>query len=73
MDGRSDLYSVGVVGYAMLAGRVPFDGKGLHEVLLQHVTTPPPPLAAAAPDAPEDLVAAVERCLQKEPAARWPD
>ncbi|MFL5583134.1 MAG: protein kinase domain-containing protein [Gemmatimonadaceae bacterium] len=73
VDGRSDLYSLGVLGYAMLAGRVPFDGKNLHEILLQHVTAPPPPLSAYAPDAPEDLVAAIERCLEKDPAARWPD
>ena len=73
LDGRSDLYSLGVVGWAMLAGRVPFEGKTLHEVLLQHVTAEAPPLAAVAPGVPEDLAATIARSLQKDPERRWPD
>ena len=73
LDGRSDLYSLGVVGYAMLAGRVPFEGTSAQDVLVQHVTKPPPPLEATVPGAPKDLVKAIMRCLAKEPRSRWPD
>jgi predicted Ser/Thr protein kinase len=73
IDGRSDLYSLGALAYAMLAGRPPFDGAAAQDLIVQHLTREPPPLEALAPDAPRDLVAAVTRCLQKDPARRWPD
>jgi serine/threonine-protein kinase len=73
IDGRSDLYSLGVMGYQMLAGRLPFEGESFQDVIVQHVTREPAPLAALAPDAPADLTAAVMRCLAKEPAKRWAD
>jgi hypothetical protein len=72
LDGRSDLYSLGVVGYAMLAGRLPFEGSSAQEVLVQHVTKAPASLKAVASDVPDDLSKAVMRCLAKEPDARWP-
>ena len=68
-DGRSDLYSLGVVGYYALSGRLPFTSPTVAALLTQHLTTPPPPLAA--PGAPLSLVAAVERCLAKDPARRF--
>ena len=73
VDGRSDLYSLGALTYAMLAGRPPFDGTAAQDLIVQHLTREPPPLEALAPDAPRDLVAAVTRCLAKDPARRWPD
>ena len=73
LDGRSDLYSLGVMGYAMLAGRLPFEGESFRDVIVQHVTQEPAPLAALVPDAPPDLVQTVTRCLAKEPEKRWPD
>jgi hypothetical protein len=73
IDGRSDLYSLGVMGYAMLAGRLPFDGKTPGDVLVQHLTKEPPPLQAVAPGTPYRLSAALMRCLAKDPSARWPD
>ncbi len=73
LDGRSDLYSLGVVGYAMLAGRLPFEGSMAQEVLVQHVTKAPASLETVASDVPEDLSRVVMRCLAKEPDARWPD
>ena len=73
IDGRSDLYSLGVMGYQMLAGRVPFEGASVQDVLVQHVTREPAPLGALAPDASPDLAATVMRCLEKEPAQRWAD
>jgi len=73
IDGRSDIYSLGVMAYAMLAGRLPFDGSTPVEVLTKHLTQEPPPLRSLAATASDSTVQAVERCLAKDPAARWPD
>jgi len=73
IDGRSDLYSLGVMGYQMLSGRVPFEGASVQDVLVQHVTREPAPLGALVPDLAPDLAAALMRCLAKEPARRWSD
>jgi hypothetical protein len=74
IDGRSDIYSLGVMGYAMLAGRLPFEGNSAGEILVQHLTKTAPPLRPlVAPEVPEALVTAIERCLEKDPAARWPE
>jgi len=73
VDGRSDIYSLGILAYAMLAGREPFSGVSVQEILYKHLTEPPPLLRTRMPDVPEDLEAAVMRCLAKDPAERWPD
>jgi tetratricopeptide (TPR) repeat protein len=73
IDGRSDLYSVGVMGYEMLAGRLPFAGGSFRELVLQHVSVTPTPLAQVAPQVPSDLADAVMRCLAKEPGDRFAD
>jgi predicted Ser/Thr protein kinase len=69
LDGRSDLYSLGVVGYYALSGRLPFTSPTVAALLAQHLSKTPPPLEV--PGAPGSLIAAVERCLQKAPAARF--
>ncbi|MBC7843737.1 MAG: protein kinase [Gemmatimonadaceae bacterium] len=73
IDGRSDLYSVGVVGYQMLSGTLPFDGRSFRELLMQHVSSTPKPLSEVAPSVPADLTDAVMRCLEKEPSKRFAD
>jgi serine/threonine-protein kinase len=73
LDGRSDVYSLGVMAYAMLTGRLPFEGKTAADLLTKHLTQEPPPLRALAPTLPDATVFAVERCLAKDPARRWPD
>jgi len=73
IDGRSDLYSVGVVAYQMLSGRLPFEGRSFRELLMQHVSATPTPLAELAPSVPTDLGDAVMRCLEKDPARRFSD
>jgi predicted Ser/Thr protein kinase len=73
VDARSDLYSLGVMGYAMLSGQLPFEGTTPGDVLVKQITQEPPPLRAAAPEAPEPLVSALTRCLAKDPAKRWTD
>jgi serine/threonine protein kinase len=71
IDGRSDIYSLGVLGYLMLAGRLPFEGASFTALAAQHVVETPRPLAELALDAPQALVEAIERCLAKERADRW--
>ena len=72
LDGRSDLYSLGVVAYQILSGRLPFDGLQAAAVLVAHATRPAPPLREAAPAVPASLAAVVDRCLRKDPAERYP-
>jgi serine/threonine-protein kinase len=71
VDGRSDQYSLAIVGYELLAGQPPFSGESLHTVLYKHISEPPPPLERLRPDAPPFLVAALHRALAKEPAERF--
>jgi len=73
IDGRTDIYSLGVMAYAMLAGRLPFEGSTAADVLTKHLTQEPPPLRSLAATVSDSTVQAVERCLAKDPARRWPD
>lgn len=72
VDHRSDLYSLGVVAYRMLAGRPPFQAESTRKLVVKHLTEPPEPLRSLRPGCPEGLAAAVERCLAKDPEQRWP-
>ena len=71
-DARSDIYSLGVTYYEMLAGRAPFEGE-TPSVLAQHVSQEPPPLGGLARDLPSWLEALVMRMLAKDPANRPAD
>ncbi len=71
VDGRSDLYSLGVVGFFALTGRLPFTASNAHALLAQHVTKPPPTLASVARGVPPALSAVIDRCLRKEREARY--
>ena len=72
VDGRSDLYSLGIVGYQMLAGAPPFAANSTPALLLRQVSEALPPLGTRAPSAPTSIVKAIERALAKKPADRWP-
>ncbi len=72
LDGRSDLYSLGVVGFQILSGRLPFEGAKAAAVMAQQVTRPAPSLATLAPDLPSGLVAVIDRSLSKQPSDRYP-
>lgn len=73
VDARSDIYSLGVVGYFALTGRFPFDAELASAVLVSHVTKMPPPLRTVASDVPRALADVIDRCLAKNPAARFRD
>ena len=66
VDAKSDLYSLGVVGYFALSGRLPFTGTKASEVLAKQVTEAPRPLATVADGAPRRLAQAIDKCLAKE-------
>ncbi|MGH7720891.1 MAG: serine/threonine-protein kinase, partial [Gemmatimonadaceae bacterium] len=72
LDGRSDIYSLGVLGYQMLTGRVPFSAGNSMALLMKHVTEHPRPIAELRPDTPKALRDAIERSLMKAPEDRWP-
>ncbi len=72
IDGRSDIYSLGVVGYQMLVGELPFRAPTVPGILMKHIAEPAPMIMEKRPDCPEDLAACVMRCLEKEPESRWP-
>jgi serine/threonine-protein kinase len=71
LDGRSDLYALGVVAFYALSGRLPFDAAEVPALLAMQVTKAPPPLAAVAPGVPGKLAQAVDRCLAKDPGERF--
>ncbi|HXT16645.1 MAG TPA: serine/threonine-protein kinase [Gemmatimonadaceae bacterium] len=71
IDGRSDLYSVGVLGYYMLSGRLPFEAHSFEALAAKHIAETHTPLAELEPRAPEALCEIVEQCLQKDRQARF--
>ena len=70
VDARSDLYSLGIVGYFTLSGTLPFEAEKSTDVLAKQVTEPAPPLSTTAPLVPRRLAQAIDRCLAKDPADR---
>jgi len=71
IDGRSDLYALGVLGFTLLTGHPPFGGRTVRELSARHLLQRVPEIKRLAPHAPTSLVVAIERCLAKDPEARW--
>ena len=72
VDGRSDLYSLGAVAYFATTGRAPIDGDSAAAILARKLLVTPTPLAEVRSDVPPRFAAAVDRCLARDPAERWP-
>lgn len=73
IDGRSDLYSLGVVGYQMASGELPFNAPNTPSMLVKHLSEQPMPLEEKQPDLPADLARVIMVLLEKDPANRLPD
>ena len=72
IDARADIYSLGVVGYQLLTGRLPFTAPNTPALLAKQMSERPAPLLELRPDIPLSMVAAIDGALEKKPSARWP-
>ncbi|MEO8576502.1 MAG: serine/threonine-protein kinase [Gemmatimonadales bacterium] len=73
LDGRSDIYSLGVVGYLAVSGRLPFEEDSVPALIARQSVDTPPSLMSVAPGVPSALAAAIDRCLDRDPARRFSD
>ena len=71
IDGRSDLYSLGIVTYQMLCGEPPFVATSTPAMLVKHISERPTPVSQRRSDVPSDLSRAVMMCLEKDPENRF--
>ena len=71
LDGRSDQYSLGIVGYQMLVGQTPFTASNTPAMLVKHVSEAPRPVLEMRPDVPGHIAATIDRALAKRPEDRW--
>ena len=71
LDGRSDVYSLGIVGYHMLVGEAPFKASSAAAMLVKHVSEIPPRVNSKRPDVPAYLAQAIDRAMSKRPEDRW--
>ena len=73
LDGRSDIYSLGVVGYIAVSGRLPFYEESVTALIVRQSVDTPPSVKSVAPGIPSALAAAIDRCLAPDPDGRFPD
>jgi len=73
VDGRADLYSLGVVGYLAVSGRLPFEASTLPALLARQSIESAPSVLRAAPGLPPTLARAIDRCLARDPGERFDD
>ena len=71
IDGRSDLFSLGVMLYQMSCGKLPFEGDSMAQLMFRIANEPHPDIRAINPDLPDCLVAIIDRALTKDPDARY--
>jgi serine/threonine protein kinase len=73
IDGRSDIYSLGVVGYLAVSGRLPFEEASVPALIARQSIDTAPSLMTVAPGVPSALAAAIDRSLDRDPDKRFPD
>jgi len=73
VDGRSDIYALGVVGYLAVSGRLPFESSNVHALVVRQASAQPPSVMRAAPGLPAEIGAAIDRCLARDPEERFAD
>ena len=66
VDGRTDIYSLGLVAYEMITGKRPYGAATLHELRREHIAVSPPPLCEKVPDVPRAFSEAIDRAIQKD-------
>jgi eukaryotic-like serine/threonine-protein kinase len=73
VDGRTDIYSLGALGYFLLTGRPPFTNRSATQIMAAHIYEAPPPIVAFRPDVGGELDAIIRKCLAKKPEERYAD
>lgn len=73
VDGRADLYALGVIGFALLAGRLPFEGLSVMDLIGKHLHTPLPDLTELVDPSAQALIPVITTCLAKHPHQRYAD
>jgi serine/threonine protein kinase len=71
VDGRADIYSLGIMAFQMLTGKLPFSASNPAAVLIAHMQQPAPDPRSLCPDLPDKVVAAILKALEKEPTNRF--
>lgn len=71
VDGRSDVFSLGLVAYEMLSGSHPWEGESIYSIIFKQKQEDPRPLREIRPDLSDRVIAIVERAIRKDPADRW--
>ena len=72
VDGRSDVYALGVVGYYVVSGRLPYEARSVPALVGKQLGEAAPPVERAAPGVPPALARAIDRCLHRDPGGRFP-